>query len=355
MTDSYYLGLVPRIPKTLDIIVAPIIQTFASFYMTIWPHEFGHWTRAREIGGEFVFEKLTFPWPKARMELPENVDLFSETLTSTGGFEINNLMRRQIINDYYGNGYSYANMMVHAFIQEIYYPAYAYIIAPLVNGGRIDPEEPDTWINTKGDPVESSLLTYRNYYDMPIPEEDQEVDVRLVNYYKEARTMSVLWTLADPGFYESLRGFGTKMNTDSGILYPKMIGLEDFKWMYNTLFNITPLGYELHFMNHFMINKNYYQLSFHYGRPFQNVGVGFCIPSLLHKDNITMGMLLNYWYQQPYGNGFHVALRSDLFFSDNMGGTIACGWKSQGYLLGLPVDSGFYFRAGILFLIPWPC
>lgn len=121
MTDAYYLGLSPDIPPKLEPFTGVVMQTIASFGMTIWPHEFGHWTRAREIGGEFVFEKLTFPWPKARMDLPEDVSLISETMTSVGGFEINNLMRRQIISDFYSHDHSYANLMVHAFIQEIYF------------------------------------------------------------------------------------------------------------------------------------------------------------------------------------------------------------------------------------------
>lgn len=210
-----------------------------------------------------------------------------------------------------------------------------------------------TWIQTMGDPVESALLTYRNYYDMPIPPEGENVDERLINYYRELSFMSLLWTALDPAFYESLMGFRTKMHDNFGIISPKMIGNDNFSWMYGTLFNISPLGYELHFLNHIRLKGNYACVSFHYGRPFDNMGVSIHLPQLYRSGRMAFGANADYWYQEPFGHGAGASLSMDAMFTEKFGASLTTGWKSRGYLLGMPVASGPVIRGGILFRIPW--
>ncbi len=74
------------------------------------------------------------------MVLPADVDLFEETLTSVAGFEINLLMRQTEIRDFVTRGYGFADELTHSFVQAIYFPEYAFVVAPLVAG--IDPERP---------------------------------------------------------------------------------------------------------------------------------------------------------------------------------------------------------------------
>jgi len=353
LTDAYYLGLSSKVPDKFEPFAAAIQQTCWSFMLTIWPHEFGHWTRAKQVGGEFVFVKFHFPWPDARMDLPEDIDLFSEALTSVGGFEINNLMRKMIMDDYYSRNYSFANLGVHAFIQQIYYPAYAFIVAPLVSGKWINPEDPHTWIHTMGDPVESIQLSYRNYSGIPVPEEGQGVDPGLAAFYRETLIMSLVWTFIDPGFYEGLRAFGVKMNDNSGYMQPRFFGNDKNAWVYGTMFNATPLGYELYFNNHIRLKGKYFNTSIRYGRPFDNIGISFNMPSVLQTSFFRLGVETGYWYQEPFGHGIMAELRGALSLSEIFGLNLKAGWKSTGYVLGLPIERTAYFQGGIYILANW--
>jgi hypothetical protein len=349
LTDAYYLKIAEQIPDKTEGICAAVWQTWWSFMLTIWPHEFGHWTRARQVGGEFVFEKISIPWPDARMDLPEDIDLFSETLTSVGGFEINNLMHRMIGDRYYAKGYGFANLGVHSFIQQIYYPAYAFIVAPLVNGKRQDPEDPDIWIHTMGDPVESTLLVYRNYSGAAIPEAGMPVDPWLVNYYRECKWMSLLWTALNPGIYEGVRAFGAPMERNGGYMEPRMLGNFRFSWMYGTLFNASPLGYELYLDQHVRINGQYLRCSLRYGRPFQNYGIEISMPEIYKDKNVILGADAAYWYQEMFGHGIRIGGNGEIRFRGLPGIMLAGGWKSEGYVLGMPVEQTAYIRGGLNF------
>jgi hypothetical protein len=346
LTDLYYLKLAGYIPEKVEGISGAIWQTCCSFMLTIWPHEFGHWTRARQVGAEFVFVKFAIPWPDARMDLPPNIDLFSETLTSVGGFEINNLMHRMIAENYYARNYGYANLGIHAFIQQIYYPAYAFVVAPLVSRGWINPRNADIWIHTMGDPVESTLLTYRNYSGIPIPESGKPVDPGLISYYRECLWLSLIWTLINPGLYEGIRAFTVPMEESGGYMEPLVLGGSGNSWMYGTLFNASPLGYELYFDQHIRIAGRYVRCSLRYGRPFKNYGIELRVPELGHWEKFRIGADLAYWYQEPFGHGLQLGAECGL--SDGLSGIyVSGGWKSPGYVLGMPVEQGLYLRGGI--------
>ncbi|MDD3095858.1 MAG: hypothetical protein WC372_07095 [Candidatus Neomarinimicrobiota bacterium] len=346
LTDLYYLKLAGHIPESFEGVSAAIWQTCCSFMLTIWPHEFGHWARARQVGGEFVFVKFGIPWPDARMDLPANIDLFPETLTSVGGFEINSLMHRMIAESYYARNYGYANLGIHAFIQQIYYPAYAFVVAPLVSRKWIDPRDADTWIRTMGDPVESALLTYRNYSGIPIPEKGEPVDPGLVSYYRECIWMNLVWTLLNPGLYEGIRAFGVPMEKRGGYMEPFFSGKNGNSWMYGTLFNASPLGYELYFDQHIRIAGRYVRCSLRYGRPFKNYGIEMRVPELGQWEKFRLGADLAYWYQETFGHGLQLGAECGL--SDGRSGIqVSGGWKSRGYVLGMPVEQGFYVRGGI--------
>jgi len=360
LSDLSTYGITPNLPKGFAPVFDMAWQTWWSFMLTIWPHEFGHWMRAREIGGEFVFVEFGIPWPDARVELPADADLFLETLTSTGGFEINSLMRLQILEDLYANGAMGSSLLVHSFIQGIYYPAYAWLVAPMVNGGWIDPENADTWINTMGDPVESAFLVYRNHTGNGIPAAGGTVDETLVSYYRECLLMSLLWTVIDPGLYQGLglikaapdspasAAQGLSRSAEQTVVRPFMFGGKDFSWIYGTLFTATPLGYELSLLNHFRVRGTYALLTLRYGRPFVNFGAGVSIPYIVATSAVRIGARADWWYQEPFGHGAAFRIVSDFGFGFPVRLRLAAGWKSEGFLLGMPVDQALYLQGGVV-------
>lgn len=129
-TDIYYKGLGPLLPKTVAPFTETIWSVFWTYFFSMWPHDFGHWSRAKQVGGEFIIHKFGIPFPKAEMKLPPNITHEEETLTLIGGFEVNNLMKNQTHIDFYNNNFAHADELVHAFIQEVYYPFYAFVIIP---------------------------------------------------------------------------------------------------------------------------------------------------------------------------------------------------------------------------------
>jgi hypothetical protein len=348
MTDAYYYGIGRILPPAVDSFAATAWQVWWSFMMTLWPHEFGHWSRARQIGGEFVFERLAFPWPVCRMDLPASRSLTEDALASVGGFEINSLMRRLALEDFYSRGYSFADELIHSFIQGIYYPGYALAIAQLVHGGWIDPCDPDTWINTVGDPVESTLVVYRNFTGRPPITGEGEVDQELATYYWESLAMSVAWTLIDPALYQGARGFGTDMRDGNGLVRPRMFGDDRFSWMYGTMFNSSPLGYELYLIGRFLVSGTYASAYLKYGRPFLNLGAGLSAPALFEIGPAVLGASADYWYEGPYGHGLALGVQAEVAIAKGLSLAAGGGWKSAGYLLGMPLGQSFFARGGLV-------
>ncbi|UCD37616.1 MAG: hypothetical protein JSW54_12440, partial [Fidelibacterota bacterium] len=173
MQDAYFKGLGPRLPAKLRPPAETIWSAFWTFTFSLWPHEFGHWARARQLGGDFIIERYAFPFPQARMDLPDDVDPVDNLLASIGGHEINNLMMRQTHIDFFQQDAASAVDLIHAFVQEVYYPFYAFIVAPA------DPEDPATWLDTRGDPVESALSVFQNHTGRPPVRDDDSVDPEL--------------------------------------------------------------------------------------------------------------------------------------------------------------------------------
>ncbi|MBN2051776.1 MAG: hypothetical protein JW760_15095 [Spirochaetales bacterium] len=351
LTDAWFKGIGRNMKDPFREILGTTWQIWWTFMTTIWPHEFGHWVRAREIGGEFVFESFGIPWPDARMDLPEDCDLLSETLTSVGGFEINVLMRRAVVQDFYREGYAFFDQLTHSFIQGIYFPAYAFIVAPAIAGG-IDPRDPETWINTMGDPVESAQLVYRNYTKRPSLTDAQTVDPQLVSWYWEYTLLGLAWLLADPLFYTSLKAFSSDVDNLYGKIDAPMIDFGRFRWMAGTLFNPGPLGYELYLYSHLLLDNRYYGLYLKYGRPFLNLGIGLQVPEILSAPGIRAGFSIDYWYEEPLGHGMKAGFTGEVDVSPRLSLGIDGGWKTRGYLLGYPLDEGLFVRGNLLLRSP---
>lgn len=332
LSDLYFECLGLLLPRALRPAVGIVWQTWWMYLLTIYPHEFGHWSRAREIGGDFVIHGFALPWPKATMVLPAGVDPLSEGLTSVAGFEINALMRRQTVDGFYARGFAHSDELIFALVQEIYYPGYAFLIAPAV--GTVDPENPQTWQRTNGDPVESALLAFTASTGRPAVRTDGTVDPGLVGYYRECTLMSVAAMLLDPMLYQSALAFGVDMTVNRGLVRPWMIGGDSFAWMYSTLFHPTPLGYEISLVNHFRLAGRPFNLTLRYGRPILDVGAGVSAPTLVRAGSLTLGVTVEYFYQEPYGHGLGCTVSAGCDLGDAW--TLGCeaGGKTRGYLLG---------------------
>ncbi|MFC1619965.1 hypothetical protein ACFL45_08470 [Candidatus Neomarinimicrobiota bacterium] len=339
--DIYYKGLSSRVPAKVRPIAETVWSVFWTFNFSMWPHDCGHWARARQIGGDFRINQYRFPFPVAEMIQPDSVAPGEEALASIGGHEINNLMMRQAHLDFYNREYSFAIDLIHAFIQEVYYPFYAFVLAPT------NPEEPSTWIDTYGDPVESALIVYKSHTGREPLRDDGTVDPDLIRYYRDATYLSVLWTLLDPLLYQSARAFGADMTDDYGLMKPWMLGGQKFSWIWSTQFHYSPLGYELYLANYLRWSQKLYYVYVKTGRPFKNLGLGVSVPSLLAMRDFTLGVACDLWDQDIYGSGAALFMNAHYQASDRLGLILKGGWKDEGYLIGKRVEKSAIFFVGI--------
>lgn len=343
-TDIYYRGFANEIPQKLAPWTDTIWSIFWSFMCTMWPHDGGHWSRAQQVGGDFVITKFGFPFPVAEMRLPDVLDPKDETLISIGGHEINFLMREQIHSDYYDKQYIYADELIHAFVQDVLFPFYAFVIA------SADPTEPSIWLDTRGDPVEYTLSVYKSYTGRPPVRDDGTVDPTLIKQYRESSYLSVIWPLLNPLFYKSLTAFSADMRQNHGLMLgPWMLRGNNVSWSWGTHFHPSPLGYELHLNNYILYNEKLLIVKLKSGRPYKNIGVGISSPRILEKGAFQFGLSADIWDQDKYGNGISMQINAAYRPENGLGLIVKSGYKSEGYLVGRNVDESWILLAGITY------
>jgi hypothetical protein len=342
MSDLYFKGFGPKLPEKVGKYTEVAWSIFWTFSASLWPHEFGHWARARQTGGDFIFTGFTFPFPTARMEFPDTYQpKENATLPSVGGFEINYLMRRQTHDDFFRKGYAYSDELVHSFIQEVYYPFYAFVVA------FADVDNPYTWTNTRGDPVEGALSVYRTFTGRDPLRSDSTVDPELIRQYRESVYLSVLWTVLDPMLYISAKAFNKNMKENGGLMRPWMLfSRNDIGWTWGTGFNPSPLGYELYLTSYLRLRERLYTLYFKGGRPYKNIGMGFSVPRLFSAKRFSIGSSCDLWMQDAYGNGLAASLLFEYRLSRNAGLIIKAGWKERGYVVGRNIEESALLIAG---------
>lgn len=339
--DVYYRGFGRNIQGKIQPWIDGIWYVYWTYFWSIWPHEFGHKARANQLGGDFIIEGFSFPFPRARMELPAEIAKGKNGLSTVGGFEVNNLMLQQIRQDFYMNDYARADELVHAFIQEVYYPFYTLLVAP----ARV--KKAQTWTDTRGDPVEYILTVYQGYYNRPAIREDGSVDPDLVRLYRESFYLNILWTLLDPMLYRNAKAFSVDLRKDDPIMRPKMFGKREFTWIWGTLFNASPLGYELYLQNYFRFNDILIATYIRGGRPYKNHGLGMYIPNLIGRQKIGIGIGADYWNQGIYGRGLALTLDGRIRFSQRFALLLQGGWKQRGYLIGRRIEESSLLLGGI--------
>lgn len=154
------------------------IYSFATTFMTmLWSHESGHSLRANQVGGEFRIHNANFPIPLTTMHLPDDISYVDEALSVTGGFEVNYVSARRIQREFIANNGTYNEDLAFSFANRILYPLYVSIITPA------DPKDPNTWINTAGDPVHCVLPVFKNYSGEKVFMADSTVNPELVDFY----------------------------------------------------------------------------------------------------------------------------------------------------------------------------
>ena len=338
LDDGFYALVEPMKPVPQNI--SKGIFNFATIYLTmLWSHEMGHYIRAEQVGGHFYIHDFGIPVPYTTVELPEDISLTDEALFVTAGFEVNYLNIRTLQSQFVRQNGLWNPDLALSFANRLMYPIYTSLIVP------IDPEDPNVWIETAGDPVHYILPVFENYSNNQVFMPDGTVNPELVKLYNQAAIFATFFQLTDPQFY---REVGAAFGKASKIRRPIFL-LGDYTtgWTYGTLFNASPLGYELYMQNYLHLNNRQYGLYLKYGRPYQNIGLGFSMNEILRFGNFYADVLAEIWQQDIFGSGASLEFSGKWKLSKHFGLNFNLGYKSEGYVLGKQLNAGANLGAGI--------
>ena len=338
--DAFNQGMINVLSEKTALWVEPLWSFFWTFNFTMWPHDYGHWVRANQAGGDFIIEKYGFPFPIARMVVPPGATGLQKSLMSAGGFEINTMMREYTENRLYETGSRDAEDMVHGFIQTILFPMYTNLIAPT------DPGKATTWINTYGDPVDVVKQVYEHYSGKSAVDTFGNAEPQLVALYNEFYWANIFAVLVDPLTYKMAGAFGADMRQRPRISSSWLYESNDFSWAYTSRFNPGALGYELYFTQHIQFAKRYLRLYLRNGRPFKNTGLGVAIPDLYTQGKFKLGAQLDIWDQDLFGTGTMLTVSSGYRMSPKIELMLDLHRKDDGYVIGhrLEPDAGLLFH-----------
>jgi len=110
-----------------------------------------------------------------------------------------------------------------------------------------NPKDPDTWVNTAGDPVHIVHPVWQEYSNNEVIMPDSIVNPGLVKFYNQSWLFGALWQLADPYFYKQTVGAFSESLKGKRPWY--WVGDYEKGWTTGTSFNMSPLGYELYLNN----------------------------------------------------------------------------------------------------------
>ena len=339
LNDGFNEGIASKMnPKVANI--SKGIFNFATGYLTmLWSHEFGHSLRAKQVGGKFNIHNVALPFPYTTMDLPEDVSLIDEALSVTGGFEVNYLNIRNIQAQFIRQNGTWNEDLSLSFANRLMYTVYTSFVTP------IDPKDANVWIETAGDPVHYILPVFKNYSDGQVFTDDETVNPELVSFYNEATIFATFFQLLDPQFY---REVGAAFGDADKIRRPNfLIGDYENGWTYGTLFNPSPLGYELYLQNYIHVKGMQFGVYAKYGRPYKNMGLGLSMNDALKFDKFRSDILVELWDQDIFGKGVSVELDTELMIADNWGINFNWGYKTKGYVLGKQLEAGFNAGIGV--------
>jgi len=322
--------------------IARGVFSFTTTYITmLGSHEIGHSIRAKQVGGKFIFHDIYPPVPFTTAELPDDISLVNEAIFVTAGFEVNYSNVRAIQSQFIRQNGLWNEDLAFAFSNRLMYTIYTSLVVP------IDPEDRNVWIETAGDPVHYILPVFKNYSNNQVFMPDSSVNPKLVSLYNEASLAALFFQFLDPNFYREIgASFGNTSKRRTPIF---LIGDYSNGWTYGTLFNASPLGYELYMQNYIHVNDHQYGLYIKYGRPFKNIGMGISLNDIIQYKKFKSDFLVEIWQQDLFGDGISAEFSGQYKINHRFGLTMNLGYKTEGYVLGKQLDSGLYIGAGICF------
>lgn len=275
------------------------------------------------------------------MHLPSDINLTNESLSITGGFEVNYLSVQNIQRKFIVRNSLYNEDLAFGFANRLMYPLYTSVIV------RINPEDKDVWVNTAGDPVHFILPVFKKYSDNQVFLPDSTVNPDLVSFYNQATLFASFINLLDPHFYKEV---GASFGNADKIRRPKfLIGNYQTGWTYGTMFNTSPLGYELYMNNYVHINEKKFVLTYKYGNPYKNNGLTLGWQNIIESEKVLLSSFIDVWDQDLFWKGVAVDLGLSYKISNKMGIDLTTGYKTQGYVLGKQLDEGLNVGLGFVY------
>jgi hypothetical protein len=237
---------------------------------------------------------------------------------------------------------NYNEDLALGFAHRLMYPLYTSLIVP------VNPEDPEVWKNPAGDPVNCALLTFENYSDNQVfigP--DSTVNPELVKYYRQSSILGTFFNLLDPQLYREVgASFGKASKTRRPIF---LLGNYHTGWTYGTLFNVSPLGYELYMNNYLHVNGNKFAFYLKYGNLYKNHGFGLGWQDILNDSKVRLSGFVDVWDQDIYGSGISGELSADYRLVGKLGIHLNLGYKTRGYVLGKQTSEGVNLGVGIIY------
>ncbi len=340
ISDAFRKELKPLMGEKLGNISYGVFNFATTFFQVVWTHEFGHSLRAKQVGGYFKIHDAAIPVPYTTMHLPSDINLVNEALAVTGGFEVNFLTIRTLQREFIAQNGIYNEDLGLSFAHRIFYPLYTSLIVP------IDPKDPEVWMNTPGDPANITLLVFKNYSnDQVFLPTDSSVNPDLVKFYQQSAIFGSFFSLLDPQFYREVGGsFGNGSKTRRPIF---LIGDHFTGWTYGTLFNVSPLGYELYLNNYLHVKGNMFTFYLKYGNPYKNQGLGLGWQNILDRPKLQLSSYIDIWNQDIFGAGVACEAALDYRIMEKLGLHLDLGYKTEGYVLGKQIDQGLNVGFGL--------
>ncbi|MDY0288243.1 MAG: hypothetical protein RBR15_05420 [Sphaerochaeta sp.] len=347
LIDTYYRGVGPQISSPFVRNLFGALWSFTvTWSATTWPHEFGHYLRTKQVGGDFWIKSMGFPGPEGGRSFPEDATLEDELLFAIGGLEVNSLIALGIQQDTYRYNGLYNDELYAAFFHRIIYPTYLWL-TPMM-----DPSDPANWIDEDGKQISlgdvasvARLILERQGKKVLLP--DGTVNPELLTFYKNAQIWSLIWNLADINLYYQVAAL-FKGELD-GTRPPYLIGDSTRGWSYGMLANASVLGAELYFNNYLSWDGRHYWAYLKYGFPYTDYGIGLGFPDILQTKALHADLELHAWHQEYYGTGVAVKATLDIPLSQSLSAIVQPMWKLDGYLLGTPIGQGFSGYIGLTY------